>query len=64
MTTEPARCLVRGCPLRFTTGDDRLCLDHRDETGPTAAARAAAFDLLTLLPGDYADEPRTRQLWT
>jgi hypothetical protein len=27
-----ARCLVRGCPVRFRFGEDRVCRDHAGDS--------------------------------
>jgi hypothetical protein len=45
-TTAPllARCLIRGCPVRFTSGRDRLCREHgQDSAAITAADLIAGF---------------------
>jgi hypothetical protein len=53
---QAARCLVRGCPVRFAYGGDRLCRGHQDDGGPTMEARLAAYDLmLTTAPGGDGD---------
>lgn len=34
------RCSVRGCPVRFASGSDRLCPDHLDDDDPGERMRA------------------------
>jgi len=47
VTTAPpalARCVIRGCPVRFRRGDNRLCAWHgADDTSVDLTTRASAF---------------------
>jgi len=46
MTVTLARCVVRGCPWRFTSGSDRPCAHHRgDDTAANLATRAHGFSV-------------------
>lgn len=51
-----ARCLFRGCPMRFLVGEDRFCVDHRGEDlGIERAAAELGIDLgqlASMAPGD------------
>lgn len=39
---ELARCLIRGCPVRYVSGEPRLCNDHaRDPVASTVTERMA-----------------------
>lgn len=41
-----ARCSVRGCPVRFRHGGDRLCRWHRaDDTSVNLTTRANGFSV-------------------
>lgn len=42
-----ARCVIRGCPVRFRHGADRLCAWHgADDTSVDLATRASGFGVV------------------
>jgi hypothetical protein len=51
-----ARCVIRGCPVRFRHGgDDRLCPWHgADDTSVNLATRSSGFGVtMTAFDGDH-----------
>jgi hypothetical protein len=59
MTSGPQpRCTFRGCPVRYTAGDNRPCPDHSEDTvRDTIRARAAELGvMMETAPGEHASE--------
>jgi hypothetical protein len=48
------RCPVKGCPVRYRGGPDRLCPAHQDEHGLGVIGRAAEYGI------DQAPDGRDR----
>jgi hypothetical protein len=64
-TPALARCVIRGCPVRYRAGDNRLCPWHgADDTNVDLATRAAGFGVvMTAFDGEPTTEagiPRPR----
>ena len=60
-TAALARCIVRGCPWRFTSGGpDRVCADHQAGDQASVISRASGFAVEFAMPGDdgHDHEPR------
>jgi hypothetical protein len=47
-----SRCPVRGCPVRWAKGSDRLCPEHEAEDQDLMAVAAALLaDVAPMVPG-------------
>jgi hypothetical protein len=55
------RCVEPGCPIRFSSGDDRPCSEHRNDDRDAVLAAAEALGIfMQAAPGDrdeVASEP-------
>jgi hypothetical protein len=57
-----ARCVIRGCPVRFRFGPDRKCADHSDAAQNAAAAaldngRSVFAEVAAAAPNPGKDRP-------
>ena len=58
MTALP-RCPVPACPIRYRTGDSRLCAHHRDDDTTNLATRTRGFGVTMTAFGDEGDSDDT-----
>ncbi|MGH3374751.1 MAG: hypothetical protein ACRDP6_08430 [Actinoallomurus sp.] len=59
---EMARCTERSCPVRWTSGVDRVCPDHRDSSSVTAYLEQLQHtdDYEAEMPGSVLDASSRR----
>ena len=56
------RCTMRGCPVRYRSGDDRPCRGHRDDDGTVSLAErmtAIGVDVTAAPAGRHDDSATT-----